>query len=257
MFARRADGKCAAQVFSRETRSWGARIRTGTHGSKGRGAAVTPLPSKSEVRPELTLSHPGSAPCSRKRRAGYRGLAGVTAEALPAAALASVVDPSALRTAPVQRRALNAALGPTGAYLPPLVLRVARRLVQRNRALGRADHQVRVAGGLAAHRRINVEAVDRRLADSPRVLDADLLECWCVERCRQAGHTGRGGAPAGTATPSSRRRPAPRTRTGRQRPRQRPGTRRPSCVSRLSSSSRIQRRRSYRDMTALASRIWL
>ena len=44
------------------------------------------------------------------------------------------------------------------------VLRVARRLVERDRALLGVDRQVRVAGLLAADRRVDVEAVDRRVA---------------------------------------------------------------------------------------------
>jgi hypothetical protein len=44
MFAYASDGTGSLQAFLKCPKDWGARIRTGTEGSKDPSAAVTPLP---------------------------------------------------------------------------------------------------------------------------------------------------------------------------------------------------------------------
>ncbi len=89
------------------------------------------------------------------------------------------------------------------------VLRVARGLIERDRAFRRADRQVRVPGGLCADRGIDVEAVDRRVLDPLGVEHADLLEPRCVDGRGQAGGAGiRRVTRASTATRSSPKPPA-------------------------------------------------
>ena len=97
------------------------------------------------------------------------------------------------------------------------VLRVPRRLVERDRFLLRVDLQIGVAGLLVADRGIDVEAVDLRLPDRLRMLDPQLRQRRGVGGGGQArACRGRASCPGSTARRCGRR-PAPRQRTPRTR----------------------------------------
>ena len=66
------------------------------------------------------------------------------------------------------------------------VLRVARRLIKGDRSLLGIDRQVREHGLLVADRRIDVEAVDLRIAHHLRVRDAKPVQRRRVDGRRQA-----------------------------------------------------------------------